>query len=139
MSPLRTGEHFGLPEPTVFSSDAAAIAAAARSQVAAFTPEWRPDPSDPGDVLLQLFGEMADQAAGPVRALPEKARVELLRAAGIEALPATPPRALVVFDVAATAPESALVPKGFQLGARPATDGDLVVFETEPCSPHQER
>jgi predicted phage baseplate assembly protein len=128
---LRTGEHFGLSEPTVYGPGATDISAALRRGVEAFTPEWRPAAVDPGDVLVQLFGEMADLAAGSVRGLPERARVELLRVAGIDALPATPAQAMVVFDVSPTAPESVLVPAGFQLGARPATEGDLVVFETD--------
>jgi predicted phage baseplate assembly protein len=127
---LRRGR-FGLLEPLLYEPGAGEIAAAVRGHVAAFTPEWHPSPDDPGHVLIQLFGEMTQEAADRARGLPEKARVELLRVAGIESLPATPASALVVFDVAPTAPESVVVPRGFQLGARPAAEGEMVVFETE--------
>jgi hypothetical protein len=109
-APLRTGSGFGLSEPVPYSLDDAGIARAVRARVGAFTPEWRPLDGDPGVVLIHLFSQMGLEAADRLRSLPEKTRVELLRVAGIDALPATPARALVVFDVAPSAPESVLVP-----------------------------
>lgn len=132
MSPaLRTGSRFGLSEPEPYSLDDTGIARAVRARVAAYTPEWRPLDGDPGAALIELFGQMGQETAECLRGLPEKARVELLRVAGIDALPATPARALVVFDVAPSASESVLVPGGFQLAARGEAGGEMVILETE--------
>ena len=127
---LRIGR-FGLSEPVSYEPGAEEVAQAIHRHIGAFTGEWQPSTGDPGDVLIQLFAEMALEAGDGIRGMPEKSRVELLRVAGIDPLPATPARALVVFNANPTAPESVLIPQGFQLGARPATEGELVIFETE--------
>jgi predicted phage baseplate assembly protein len=63
--------------------------------------------------------------------LPEKALVEFLRTAGIMLLPARPARAMLSFTASPSAPQSVLVPDGFQVSAPAAdgTDGE-VIFET---------
>ncbi|MCP3143389.1 putative baseplate assembly protein [Pyxidicoccus xibeiensis] len=130
--PLSPGRRLGLRQPEPYAPRAAQISQAVAARREAFVPEWRPSrEDDPGTVLQHLFGELANEVAERIRDLPEKARVEHLRVAGIGPRPATPATALVVFDVAASAPGPVVVPQGFQLGARPATGSELVVFETD--------
>jgi predicted phage baseplate assembly protein len=62
--------------------------------------------------------------------LPEKVLVAFLGNAGVETLPAQPAEALLAFTLSSGANESVLIPAGFQVGAPPATEGDLVIFET---------
>jgi len=127
---LGPGSRFGLPEPETYPLDEPGLARAVRARVTAFTPEWHPLDDDPGVALIALFGQMGQETAECLRGLPEKMRVELLRVAGIDALPATPSRAMVVFNVAPAA-ESVLVPERFQLGARSDAGGEMVILETE--------
>ncbi len=129
---LRPGRRFTLLQPEAYALRPDDISKAVASRRSAFTPSWsstRQD--DPGLVFIKLFGYLAGEVADRVRAMPEKALVEHLRIAGIDPLPATPAQAMVIFEVAATAPEPVLVPAGFQLGARPTGGGELVVFETD--------
>jgi predicted phage baseplate assembly protein len=122
---------FGLEDPVLYAGDDAAIAARVRARRAGFTPDWRPAGStDPGEILVTLFGGMAARVADEVRGLPDKVRVEQLRVAALSALPATPATVLLVFGVDPAAPEPVAIPEGFEVGARGA-GGDLVVFETE--------
>jgi len=97
-----------------------------------FTPEWtnqRPD--DAGVALTQLFGEQMESVLERLNRLPEKAFVEFLNLAGIQAAQASPAAALLEFEIADSSPQSVFVSKGFQVGAQPA-DGssDVVIFET---------
>lgn len=101
------------------------------ARIDAFTPEWtNQDDSDAGQALVSLFGEQMESVRERANRLPEKALVEYLRIAGIRPLPATPAGAILRFEIADGAPESVLVPKGFQVGGQPAA-GDLLTFETE--------
>lgn len=111
--------------------------AAVRQEVAgrrtAFTPEWtRLQAGDAGDALLNLHAELAEPLVQRLNRLPYKTRVEALRAAGVQAVPARPARALLAFTVSDAAPRSALIPRGFQVSASAADgSGATVIFETE--------
>jgi baseplate J-like protein len=118
------------PRPIPIGRQAAVRDVAGRTR--AFTPEWTNQrPGDPGSALVRVFSEQLEAVLARADRLPEKALAEFLRDAGVDALPATPAAALLAFTLSAGAPESVLVPAGFQVGAPPATgQGDLVVFET---------
>jgi predicted phage baseplate assembly protein len=109
------------------------VSAEARSRIISYTPEWTNlRQGDAGLALVQLFGELAEPILERVNRLPEKSFVEFLRIAGVEPLTALSASAMLEFKVSDGAPQSVLVAKGFQVGARPASgEGDLVVFETE--------
>jgi predicted phage baseplate assembly protein len=128
---LQPGPTLRLLDVVPYANRAAQITTGALSRTPAFTPEWRPRRLDPGRAFAVLFGEIAGELADAVRQLPEKARVELLRAAGIDALAATPARALVAFDIDPTAPDPIVLPDALQLGGRGDDSGGMVVFELE--------
>lgn len=129
---LSIGRRLGVQQPEPYTPRAAQIARAVAGRREAFTAEWKPSRADdPGQVLIHLFGDLAHEVGERIRDLPEKARVESLRVAGIGPGPATPALALVVFEVSPTAPGPVLVPQGFRLGARPTSGEELVIFETD--------
>jgi len=119
-------------QPELAAASREAVAAEVRGRIAAFTPEWTSQRvDDAGQALVRLFAEQMEPVLERVNRLPEKAFVEVLSAAGVAPLPATPAAALLQFEISPGAPASTLIPRGFQVGARPAGGGDLVVFETE--------
>ena len=92
-----------------------------RDRIGAYTPEWtRRQESDPGLILVRLFSEQAGPVLKRLNRLPEKMFVEYLRSAGVRPLGLRPASSLLQFEVAQGATRSVLVPKGFQVGARPA-------------------
>jgi hypothetical protein len=98
----------------------------------AFAWEWTNRSSaDAGVALTRLFGELLEPALERLNQLPEKSMIEFFDIAGVSPLAAAPAQALLEFQASAAAPQSVLVPAGFQVGAPPA-DGssDLVIFET---------
>jgi predicted phage baseplate assembly protein len=128
---LRTGP-LGLT-PRLVDDDAPSIADDLLTRRTGFTPEWAPvDGVDAGAALVKLYGEQATLIAQRLNRVPDKAKIELYRAAGVEPLGARSAEALVEFTLAPAATESVLVPAGFQLGAAPA-DGSSgqVIFETQ--------
>ncbi|HEV7669579.1 MAG TPA: putative baseplate assembly protein [Thermoanaerobaculia bacterium] len=119
-------------EPELASASRAEVLAELRGRAPRYTPEWtgrRAD--DAGQALARLFGEQLEPVLERVNRLPEKALVEVLSAAGVAPLPATPASLLLRFEIALEAPASTLIPRGFQVAARPVGEGDLVIFETE--------
>jgi len=102
-------------------------------RIPAFTPEWtRLQEGDAGDALLKLHAELAEPLVQRLNQLPLKTRIEYLRAAGVQSIPARPARALLAFRVSDAAPRSALIPQGFQVSAGAADGSDAtVIFETE--------
>lgn len=98
-----------------------------------YTPEWTSNSSgDAGLALVELFCSQFASIARRVNRLPEKAMTEFLRAAGIQAASPQPAGGIVEFRLAAFAPQSVSVAKGFQVGAAPATgEGDQVFYETQ--------
>lgn len=117
--------------PILFVGDRAAITAAVRARIAAFTPTWSRRGPDAGDALVKLFGEQVEAIATRLSRWPEKALVELLITAGISQHPPTPATALVAFTIAPTAGQSVLVPAGLHIGASSVTGGEQVTFETD--------
>ncbi|MCP4898071.1 MAG: putative baseplate assembly protein [bacterium] len=119
--------------PELVDPVAAPLLRQLRERVESFTPEWTHlRPEDAGVALVKLFGTQLQPLLERLNRLPEKALVEFLRAAGIEALPGTAARALLEFEVSDGATQSVAIPNGFQVGAPPADDSDgIVVFETE--------
>jgi predicted phage baseplate assembly protein len=106
------------------------VADALKQHIPAYTPEWtRRDVGDAGMALVRLFSEQMEPVLQRLNRLPEKALVEFLTIAGVAPLPASAARALLEFEVAATAPQSVQVPDHFQCSAR--SQGELVIFETE--------
>lgn len=122
-----------LDPPQLARPGRAAVRAGVEARIGAFTPEWRQrTPGDAGDALLNLHAELAEPLLERLNRLPEKSFREYLRAAAIEAAAARPARATLAFAVAETAPNSVLIPEGFQVSATAADgSGERVVFETE--------
>lgn len=119
-------------QPELAAGSREAVAAEVRGRLAAYTPEWTSQRvDDAGQALIRLFAEQMEPVLERVNRLPEKAIVEILSAAGVSPLPATPAAVLLRFEISLRAPASTLIPRGFQVGARPAGGGDLVIFETE--------
>jgi len=119
-------------QPELAPAARAAVTAEVRGRIPHYTPEWisqRAD--DAGQALVRLFGEQMEPVLQRVNRLPEKAFIEVLNAAGVSPLPPTPASLLLRFEISLQAPASTLIPRGFQVGARPAGGGDLVIFETE--------
>jgi predicted phage baseplate assembly protein len=106
-----------------------------RDRRTGFTPDWtEPVEGDAGSALVSVFADLASQVRGQLNRLPDKTLVEFFHAAGVLSSPARAAEAIVQFTVAPTAPQSILVPKGFQLGAKPNPQSgqtSLVVFETQ--------
>jgi predicted phage baseplate assembly protein len=119
-------------QPELAPASRADVIAGVRGRIARYTPEWTSQRvDDAGQALVRLFGEQMEPVLERVNRLPEKAFVEVLSAGGVSPLPATPASILLRFEIALEAPASTLIPRGFQVGARPVGGGDLVIFETE--------
>lgn len=123
----------GTVVPELVDSVPAPLLRRLRERIESFTPEWTHlRPEDAGVALVKLFGTQIQPLLERLNQMPDKALIEFLRAAGIEALPGTAARALLEFEVSDGATQSVVVPVGFQVGAPPADDSDgIVVFETE--------
>lgn len=131
LSPDRRGRAAPWRRPRVHADDARAIAAETLARRARFTPSWTGERED--DAGLALVDLVAHQVAAVARCADQltlKARVELLRAAGIGPLPPRPLRALLSFQVSPSAPRPVAIAAGFEVSA---TDdgGRTVPFETE--------
>jgi predicted phage baseplate assembly protein len=126
----RPGTEVHVPELVGATRDAAV--AALRARVSRYTPEWTTARSatDAGQALLWLFAELIEPVLQRLNRLPEKLFVEFLRAANVQPMPPTPASVLLKFEVSDAAPESVVIPRGFQVGGRPRGGGDLVIFET---------
>jgi hypothetical protein len=108
-------------QPILLSSARSAVSAEVTARIAAFTPTWtNRSSSDAGMALVRLFGEQMEPALQRLNQLPLKAMVQFFDAAGISPLPATPAEVMLEFQVSSAAPQSVLVPSGFQVGAPPA-------------------
>ncbi len=120
-----------LGAPVLLPADRSKLLAGFAARTPAFTPEWTPrsGADDAGAALRQVFGEQLEAVVRRLDNWPEKALVEFLTVAGINALPGTSAEALLEFQVAESAPQSVLIPAGFQVGARPPGADQLVVFE----------
>ncbi len=118
--------------PSLHPTAAADVRAELAARIPAYTPEWtnfRPD--DAGVALVRLFGVQMEAVLKRLDRMPEKALGVFLDTYGIEALPASPAAALLVFKAMDSAPRSVFVPSGFGVQADPADDSDdPVVFET---------
>jgi len=119
-------------KPRLLEGAANRIREAIRNRIPSFTPEWTNlRAEDAGVALVRLFSEQVQPVLLRLNRLPDKALIEYLRLAGISPLPARPATAMLQFEVAAGAPQSVLVPRGFQVQAPPADDSpDPVIFET---------
>ena len=125
----------GLPygqQPELLPASRKDISDEVRARIASYTPDWTNlRPSDAGITLARLFGEQMEAVVKRLNLLPKKSLIEFLNLAGVSTLPATPAEVMLEFTVSNAAPQSALVGRGFQVGARPATGaGDMVIFET---------
>jgi len=122
-----------LMQPELLAASRRAVVSELRSRISGFTPEWTNFRSgDAGAALVQLFGEQMEPVLERLNLLPNKSLVEFLNITGATNLSATPAEALLEFTINDSAPESVLIPRGFQVSAPPATgEGDAVVFETE--------
>src|ERR1017187_1022842 len=118
--------------PILLPSARAAVSAEIATRIDAFTPTWTSRAAgDPGMALIRLFGYLAEPVLQNLNQLPAKAAVEFYDLAGISPLPATSAETLLEFQVSNAAPQSVLIPAGFQVGASPAGgSGDMVIFET---------
>lgn len=129
--PAASGGPAGV-QPELSPASRAAVAAEVRGRIAAYTKEWTSQRvDDAGQALVRLFGEQMEPVLERVNRLPEKAFIEVLSTAGVAPLPASPAAVHLQFELSPGAPASTLIPSGFQVGARPAAGGDLVIFETD--------
>jgi predicted phage baseplate assembly protein len=119
--------------PQLCSKSPGAITAELRRRQPNYTPEWIDSPDrDAGAALVELFAIQFATIARRLNRLPDKTLVEFLDVAGVQISPARSSSALIQFTLSGGAINSVPVPKGFQVGARPAVGGgDLVVFETQ--------
>lgn len=123
----------GFADPlTLVTAAIPSISAEVLARAATFTPDWtRRGADDAGMAMVRLFSILTEPVHSRIDRLPEKSFVEYLGAAGIQPLSATPAEAMLEFTISDSAPQSTLVPEGFQI-ATPAADdsGELVIFET---------
>ena len=118
----------GVPE--LLPAAASAVLADLRARDG-YTPTWgRRGPDDAGTAFDLLFSKQMQALRQRLNGLPGKARVELLRLAGVEPLGGTTASALLQFTVSTGAGASVLIPEGFQVGGQPPGE-DLVTFETD--------
>jgi len=122
-----------ISQPELLPGSRRAVIAEIRSRINGYTPEWTNfRKSDAGAALVQLFGEQMEPVLERLNLLPNKSLIEFLNITGAKNLAATPAESMLEFTIADGAPESVLIPRGFQVSAPPATgEGDPVVFETE--------
>lgn len=119
--------------PQLVADERKALLDAVHARAPSFVPRWRGAgrDDDAGEAFARLFGDMASSLARRLNRLPDKARVELLRDAGVMPLLGSPATTLVQFEVSPAAPAPVFVGAGFRLGATAATGGGgLVEFET---------
>jgi predicted phage baseplate assembly protein len=116
--------------PELLAADSRAIRRAVAARAAAFTPDWKPAPADPGVALVKVFGEQAEPVAERANRLREKYAREQLRIAGVRGRGPRAGLVQVVISLLETAPEGVLVPAGTQLTATGADGTGQVVFET---------
>jgi predicted phage baseplate assembly protein len=106
-----------------------------QARIPTFSPAWSPAPADLDDsglAFLQLFGEQMEPVIQRVNRLPQKAQVEALRIAGLDPMPATPASVLLEFTILESAPGSAFIQAGFQVGGRATGgSGNLIIFESQ--------
>jgi predicted phage baseplate assembly protein len=121
----------GASAPVLLPADRNVLLVDLDARAPYYTPEWtnrRQD--DAGMALRQLFGEQLETIVQRFEQWPRKALVEFLNVAGITPLPGGPAEVLLEFDIDDGAPQSLLIPAGFQVGARPPGASGLIVFET---------
>jgi predicted phage baseplate assembly protein len=118
--------------PELVAATRDAVAAAVRARAPQYTPEWSgvSATNDAGQALVSLIAELMEPVLQRVNRLPEKLFVEFLRTANVQPNPPTPATVLLQFEVSGSAPESVVIPRGFQVAGRPSGGGDLVIFET---------
>ena len=121
-----------IAQPELLPSSRRAVIEEVNSRIGGFTPEWtNRRSSDAGVALVQLFGEQMEPVLERLNLLPRKSLIEFLNITGAKNLPPTAAEAMLEFTIAESAPESVLIPSGFQVSAPPAAgEGDPVVFET---------
>ena len=125
---LEAGGRRPQPHPTVD----AAIAAEIRARIGSFTPSWTLHArDDAGEVLIDLItAQLSATARKVLDQLPLRARLELLRVAGIDPVAPRPRTTMLRFDVSPSAANAVEIPAGFQAAGR-GPNGELVVFETD--------
>jgi len=117
--------------PVLTGTDRETVYEEVLGRTESYTPEWTSrSANDAGVALAHLFSEEMEPVLQRVNQLPENAFIEFLKVGGIEPFPPTPAEALLQFTASSSAPQSVLIPEGFQAGAAPAGGGDLVTFET---------
>jgi hypothetical protein len=117
--------------PVLTETDRQTVYEDVLARTASYTPEWTSrSANDAGIALAHLFSEEVEPVLQRVNQLPENTLIEFLKVGGIEPFPPTSAEALLQFTVSTNAPQSVLIPEGFQVGAAPAGGGDLVTFET---------
>ena len=67
-------------------------------RVAVYTPEWRPDPSDPGITLLELFAFLGENLLFRFNQIPDQTQLWLLHLLHVPPYPARPSHGLVTFE-----------------------------------------
>jgi predicted phage baseplate assembly protein len=120
-------------QPVLLPSDRASVIADIHARIPSYTPEWAALGSDDAGVaLVTLFGGLMESVLTRLNQLPQKAFVEALRTIGIDPLPAEPASAMLEFTILNSATDPVLIPRGFQVGARPpAGAGNMIVLETQ--------
>ncbi|ACZ30969.1 conserved hypothetical protein [Xylanimonas cellulosilytica DSM 15894] len=122
--------------PVLDDRDHDAILAEMRSQIARYTPEWKPvwtdiNDSDPGITMLQVFAWLGETLAYRMNRVPDLLYLKFLQLLGVELTPARPAQVEISFGVKATAPATVQVPRRTQVIAETPGGGPPLVFEAE--------
>ena len=101
-----------------------------QDRLPAFVPDWSPADTGPGRALLEIAERFTVILAERLVKAPDKAKLAMLDALGVEPISPQPARAPVVFELMPDAAH-ARAPARTQLLAQPPDGGDSLTFETE--------
>ncbi len=119
--------------PVLIPGGRAVAIRALQDRIAGFVPEWRDlSEEDAGVALVRLFGLQLEPILARANRLPEKALVEVLRAAGLAPAPARSAKTIIAFTPEANNDRSVSVAPGTRLtSARSDGAQGNVTWETD--------
>ena len=129
-----------LPEPILddlrFQKD---LVDEARRRIVRYSPDWTDyNVSDPGITLIELFAWMTELTTYRLNRVPDKNYIRFLEMLGLQLRPASSATTELTFRLAVPFPVAdedrtinTVVPKGFEVSARPSADEPEVIFTTD--------